>query len=129
MLNPTTRLVDVIVAIGEADAAALTIGDQMRGTISLGKVDAIVIPRSALLRDESGDYVFTVVSDHAHRVDVEILVDRASEVAIRGDGGSGRSGGGIRRLPVDRRHAGSARSCRPIIPTGPRSTGARFCSC
>lgn len=85
MLNPTTRLVDVIVAIGETDAAALTIGDQMRGTIALDKIDAIVIPRSALLRDESGDYVFTVVSDRAHRVDVEILVDRASEVAIRGE--------------------------------------------
>ncbi len=89
MLNPTTRLVDVIVAIGEDDAAALTIGDQMRGTISLDKVDAIVVPRSALLRDESGDYVFTVVSDHAHRVDVEILVDRTSDVAISGDVAAG----------------------------------------
>jgi RND family efflux transporter MFP subunit len=84
MLNPTTRLVDVIVPIAAEDAATLTLGSQMRGSISLGAIDALVVPKSALLRDESGDYVFTVVVDRAHRVDVEVLLDRQSDAAIRG---------------------------------------------
>jgi RND family efflux transporter MFP subunit len=85
MLDPSTRRVDVIVAIAEAEAGALTIGEQMRGTIAIGEVDAIVVPRSALLRDESGDYVFTAVAGQAHRIDVEIVLDRTSDAAIRGD--------------------------------------------
>jgi RND family efflux transporter MFP subunit len=85
MLDPSTRRVDVIVAIAEAEAAALTLGEQMRGSISIGDIDAIVVPRSALLRDESGDYVFAAVAGQAHRIDVEILLDRALDAAIRGD--------------------------------------------
>jgi RND family efflux transporter MFP subunit len=85
MLNPTTRMVDVIVAITEPEAADLTLGDQMRGAITLGDFDAIVVPRSALLRDESGDYVFAVVDGQAHRIEVEIALDRTSDAAIRGE--------------------------------------------
>ena len=53
MLNPTTRLVDVIVPIAVDDAATLTLGSQMRGSIALATIDALVVPRSALLRDET----------------------------------------------------------------------------
>ena len=89
MLNPTTRLVDVIVPIAVEDAAALTLGSQMRGSISLGAIDAIIVPKSALLRDESGDYVFVVASDKAHRADVEVLLERQSDVAIQGEVAAG----------------------------------------
>ena len=67
---PRRGLVDVIVPIAVEDAATVTLGSQMRGSIALSTIDALVVPRAALFRDESGDYVFAV-AEQAHRVDVE----------------------------------------------------------
>ncbi len=84
MLDPTTRLVDVVVPIPSEAAHALTLGIQMRGAIALGGIDALLVPRSALMRDESGDFVFTLVGDRARRVDVEVVLERAADAAVRG---------------------------------------------
>jgi RND family efflux transporter MFP subunit len=85
MLNPATRLVDVIVAVPPEAAGALVLGATLRARIDGAPVSGWLVPRSAVLRDESGDYVYSAVADHARRVDVTIVADRNGQMLISGD--------------------------------------------
>jgi multidrug efflux pump subunit AcrA (membrane-fusion protein) len=56
----------------------------MRATIAGSTFDALLVPRSAVLRDETGDHVFIAEAAHARRCDVEILLDRGADIALAG---------------------------------------------
>jgi RND family efflux transporter MFP subunit len=84
MLNPTTQLVDVVLAIPEQRISMLALGGPIRGVFEVEPVAAWLVPRSAVLRDDSGDYLFVADAGHAHRVDVAILRDRDAQLAVGG---------------------------------------------
>jgi membrane fusion protein, multidrug efflux system len=84
MLDPATGLVDVTVAVPAQASGALVLGTTMRARIAGEWVSGWLVARSAVLRDESGDYVYSAVDGHAHRVDVSIVSDRDAQMLVSG---------------------------------------------
>lgn len=84
MVNPTTRLVDALVKISDADAAHLVLGTRLKGVITLRAKSAFAVPRSAVLRDESGAYLFAVRDSRAHRVEVETGIAEKGLIEVNG---------------------------------------------
>lgn len=75
MIDPRTRLVDVIVKLGQAQRIALISGMKLRGEIDIPGADAWVVPRSAVLTDENGAYLFQDDKGYARRVNVSAQED------------------------------------------------------
>jgi membrane fusion protein (multidrug efflux system) len=84
MLDPQTRLVDVVVRLEGNGAAGLLPGMHVKGVITLGTVTGWVVPRQAVLSDEDGPYVYQVNDGQAVRVNVKILLDTGEEYAVDG---------------------------------------------
>lgn len=82
MVNPKTRLVDVLVRIPKQAAASLVLDGTMQGNIILRTVDGLSVPRSAVLRDQQGEYVFIVRNGHARRVTVTTGLRQKGQVEI-----------------------------------------------
>lgn len=70
MVNPTTRLLDVIVAVPDSATSQLVLGSAIQGKIVLKGVKGFAVPRQAVLSDTKGPYLFIVEGGHAHRIDV-----------------------------------------------------------
>ena len=83
-LNPQTRLVDVIARIDKAQNFDLIPGMKLRGEIKIQEASAWVVPRSAVLSDEKGAYIFQDDSGHAKRVNVDATED-GERTAIQGN--------------------------------------------
>ncbi|MEJ2723865.1 MAG: efflux RND transporter periplasmic adaptor subunit [Deltaproteobacteria bacterium] len=84
MVNPATRLVDVLTRVPDSKSAPLVIGSRIKGTITLSQVRALAVPRSAVLRDEQGAYLFVVREGRAHRVNVRTGIEAGDLVAVSG---------------------------------------------
>jgi len=84
MVNPKTRLVDALVPIPKASTANLVIDETMRGVVTLHQERVLAVPRSAVLRDSSGDYLFVVRAGLAHRVAVSTGLEDDGIVAVHG---------------------------------------------
>lgn len=82
-INPQTRLVDVEVALLDS-ANGLLPGMQVRGVIDIGAQSAWVVPRSAVLRDALGAYLFQVKAGQAKRVNVSTGAESSGIVAVSG---------------------------------------------
>lgn len=82
MINPSTRLVDAVALIPDEVVGQLTLGDTMRAEITLAEQSALLVPRSAVLRDEHGAYVFSVENDRARRINVRIVYESSTETGI-----------------------------------------------
>jgi RND family efflux transporter MFP subunit len=85
MINPATRLVDAIAPIHEQAVQRLTLGSTMRAEISLSAQNAMVVPRSAVLRDQDGAYLFVVADGHARRVDVVVVYESRTETGVEAE--------------------------------------------
>lgn len=85
MVNPRTRLVDALVHIPNQYAGRLMLNQAMRGIITLKEINALAVPRSAILRDDRGNYLFTVRNGKAHRVDVIPGLEQDPYVAVTGN--------------------------------------------
>ena len=81
MINPQTQLVDVLV---ELPNGGLMPGTRVRATIQLGQQAAWVVPRSAVLRDAQGAYVYQVQQGRARRVNVQTGLEQAGLIAVSG---------------------------------------------
>ena len=81
MLNPQTQFVDVLV---EIDGDGLLPGTRARARIDLERREVWVAPRSAVLRDARGAYLFQVRGGKARRVDVRTGLERDGVVAVEG---------------------------------------------
>lgn len=81
MINPQTQLVDVQV---ELPGGGLMAGTRVHATIAIGQQTAWVVPRSAVLRDNHGAYVYQVQQGHAKRIAVQTGLEQANEVAVTG---------------------------------------------
>lgn len=84
MVNPQTRLVDVAVALGTARGSSLVAGTRVQGVITLNRHKGFVVPRSAVLKDAGGAYIFVVRNGRAHRVAVTTGIESNGMVAIDG---------------------------------------------
>ena len=71
MIDPQTGLVDALAPIPQDNVNHLVIGSYLSADLVLNQHTGIVIPRSAVLRDDHGSYVFRVSDNRASRVAVE----------------------------------------------------------
>jgi membrane fusion protein (multidrug efflux system) len=83
VINPQTRLVDVAVAIPDASSQLIP-GSKVRGEVSLTAANDWVVPRSAVLNDADGTYVFQVVGGHAKREKVHLQIESGDLAGIEG---------------------------------------------
>jgi membrane fusion protein (multidrug efflux system) len=80
-IDPATRLVDVYVALPEG--TKLLLDSYVRGEIQHTEKNALVVPRSAVLPNESSGYqLFTVANNRAVKHTIKIGVQNAKEVQI-----------------------------------------------
>jgi len=84
MVNPTTRLVDVLTRVPPSKSTPLMLGNRIKGTITIKEESTLAVPRSAVLRDAQGAYLFIVQNSRAHRVDVTPGLQEGDLLAIEG---------------------------------------------
>lgn len=84
MINPATRLVDVIARVNPKDTHNLMLDMVMQGTIVISRTKDLTVPRSAVLTDAKGSYVFVVRNATAHRVDVTTGTEDHGLIAVHG---------------------------------------------
>lgn len=85
MIDPQTHLVDVFVPIPEDKVDHLALGSRMVGSIELHRHNALLVPRSAVLDDEAGSYVFVVRDGKAYRKPVDKGIAQGSDIEISGE--------------------------------------------
>jgi len=83
MIDPATRLVEVLAPILPRQAERLILGSRVQADIRLLRRTAAGVPRSAVLQDDKGPYVFTVESGRAHRVAVKTGIEQGNWLEIR----------------------------------------------
>ncbi|MGH8311803.1 MAG: efflux RND transporter periplasmic adaptor subunit [Gammaproteobacteria bacterium] len=88
-VNPASGLVDVLAPISGKSAGAFLPGTQVTAAITVKAVHSLAVPRSAVLRDAQGAYIFIVKSHVAHRVNVTTGIDDGTWIVV---GGALRSG-------------------------------------
>ncbi len=81
MINPQTQFVDVLVAV---PGGGLMPGMRVHARIALSRKAEWVVPRSAVLRDAQGAYIFQVRAGKARRVNVQTGIERGGLIAVHG---------------------------------------------
>ena len=84
MVNPTTRLVDVLTRVPASKSAPLMLGNRIRGTITIKEESTLAVPRNAVLRDAQGAYLFIVQNGRARRVGVTPGLQEGDLLAVEG---------------------------------------------
>ena len=79
--DPTTKTLD---AIAPLNGAALPVGSAVQGDIVTGSHTGLVVPRAAVVFDETGPHLFTVSDGKAHRVFVTVGLDHDDEIEVKG---------------------------------------------
>ena len=85
MINPQTQLVDVLVRIDRDDVPGLIPGMKIRGIISTHSENAWAVPRSAVLRDGQGAYLFQNDRGRAKRVNVRTGLENGGWIGVTGN--------------------------------------------
>jgi len=83
IINPQTRLVDVAARLAVSTNGLLP-GMQVRGLVDLGGKEYWMVPRSAVLQDGRGSYLFQVQGGYAKRVEVTVEVENGATIAVSG---------------------------------------------
>ena len=81
MINPQTQFVDVLVRV---PSGGLLPGTRVRAEIQVSQQKSWVVPRSAVLRDAQGAYIFQVHQGKARRINVQPGLEQGGLVAVRG---------------------------------------------
>ncbi len=84
MIDPATHLVEVLAAIPPAAGAKLVLGSRVTGSFHLTRHEALTVPRSAVLADADGAYIFIVRGGKAQRVAVKTGIDTGDVVEVNG---------------------------------------------
>jgi RND family efflux transporter MFP subunit len=79
--DPATR---AVTAIAPVPAGAFPVGEAVQADIVTGTHQALVAPRAAVVFDETGAHVFTVVGGKAHRVFVKAGADHGDQIELTG---------------------------------------------
>jgi len=70
MINPSTHLVDLLAPIPPEKTDPLILGSYLTAELTISKHKGVTVPRNAVLEDDKGRYVFTVVDERAKRIAV-----------------------------------------------------------
>lgn len=81
MINPQTQLVDVLVKVADG---GLMPGTRVGADIAVARQTAWVVPRSAVLQDATGAYLFQVVQGKARRIKVQTGLEQKGLIAVQG---------------------------------------------
>jgi multidrug efflux pump subunit AcrA (membrane-fusion protein) len=84
MVNPDTRLVEVMAAIPEHQTGHFVLGSRIIAQFHLPTHSALVVPRSAVLGDGANAYVYRVEQGKAHRIRVTTGIEQSNDIEIRG---------------------------------------------
>lgn len=84
-VDPASGMVDVLVPVGGKSAAGFLPGANIMAEITVKVVHGLAVPRSAVLNDGEGAYVFIVKNGIAHRVNVQAGIDDGTWIAVSGD--------------------------------------------
>jgi RND family efflux transporter MFP subunit len=83
-VDPMTHLVKATVDVPPAEGAHLSLGATVLAHVELPPKQGILVPRTALLEDSSGPYIFTISEDTAHKQNVKVLVETEDMALIDG---------------------------------------------
>ncbi len=84
VINPQTRRVSVLVQLFDHPAEHFIPGMYILGEIITGKQTYQVVPRSAVLRDEKGAYIYQISDSHAIRINVTTGKETDRVIAVQG---------------------------------------------
>lgn len=84
-IDPKTRLVTVLAELPATMAKPFLPAMAVQGEIVLNTSLSWVVPRSAVLRDADGAYIFQISNGKAHRIRVTTGIETDRVVAIEGD--------------------------------------------
>lgn len=82
-IDPQTQLVNVVAATS-AGAPGILPGTKVVADIAVSQESHWVVPRSAVLHDEKGDYLFQADAGRAQRIAVKIAVDNGAQLGVDG---------------------------------------------
>jgi RND family efflux transporter MFP subunit len=84
-LDSSSHLVNAVAPLPAADGARITLGTTLMAQVELRAREGVIVPRSALLEDADGSFVFTLVGGKAHRQAVKVGAEtNASALIIDG---------------------------------------------
>jgi membrane fusion protein (multidrug efflux system) len=83
-VDPRTQLIDAVAMVPATRATFLVPGIHVRATIKVGQHTSLAVPRSAVLTDSAGAYVFQVSGGKAHRVNVTQGAESQGMIPISG---------------------------------------------
>lgn len=84
MINPDTHLVDVLAAIPYEQVDHLVLGGKMTAEIELAAHDGLVVPRSAVIKNENGNFIFLLSDGKARQVTIDKGIDTPDLIEIKG---------------------------------------------
>jgi RND family efflux transporter MFP subunit len=83
-VDPATHLVKALCDVPAAAGANLALGATLVAHIELPAKQGILVPRTALLEDSSGPYIFTIADETAHKQNVKVLVETDDMALVDG---------------------------------------------
>lgn len=83
-VDPSTRLVDAVVRLDGEKARSLLPGMELRGEITISVRRSLAVPRTAVLTDSRGSYLFVVRDGVAHRIGVTTNLSSARWIGVAG---------------------------------------------
>lgn len=84
MINPATRLIDVLVRVELPANTDFPLGLTMKGIITISHGESLGAPRNAVISDRHGSWIFLVRDGRAHKAAVKTGIQEAGIVAISG---------------------------------------------
>ncbi|MDB4898450.1 MAG: Cobalt/zinc/cadmium efflux transporter [Gemmatimonadetes bacterium] len=84
LVDPKTQLIDAVAMVPATRAPFLVPGMHVRATIKVGQQASWAVPRSAVLTDSSGAYVFQISAGKARRVKVTPATESQGLISITG---------------------------------------------
>jgi membrane fusion protein, multidrug efflux system len=85
MIDPQTQLIGVVVRLRGGQCEGLALGMRLQGKIKVSSEDSWSVPRGALLKDESGTYMFQISGGKAHKVYVKPGVETDTYTGVSGE--------------------------------------------
>ena len=79
--DQTTKTLD---ALAPLNGAAVPVGAAVRAEVATGQHAGLVVPRAAVVFDETGAHLFTVSGGKAHRVFVQTGADHGEDLEVKG---------------------------------------------
>ncbi len=84
MIDPKTRLVDIIVQLDKNSATTLLPGTPVQGNILADQHHCLAVPKSAILSDDQDAYIYQVIHNHAYRINITTGDNQNNWVCITG---------------------------------------------